>query len=72
MPSTRFQHHNSSSSVYEEVVVKGRGRPGSEELRDLIRRGKVRVLKPWDRALVEALHYPLGMGESEAIAGSQV
>ena len=55
-------------AVYEEVVVKGRGRPGSEELRDLIRRGKVGVLKPRNRALVEALHDPLGMGESEAIA----
>ena len=55
-------------AVYEEVVVKGRGRPGSEELGDLIRRGKVRVLKPRDRVLVEALHDPLGMGGSEAIA----
>ncbi|MEB3786920.1 MAG: DUF3368 domain-containing protein [Desulfurococcales archaeon] len=55
-------------AVYEEVVVKGHGRPGSEELGDLIRRGKVRVLKPRNRALVEALHDPLGMGESEAMA----
>ena len=28
----------------------------------------MRVLKPRDRALVEALHDPLGMGESETIA----
>ena len=55
-------------AVYEEVVVKGRGRPGSKELEDLIRRGKVRVLKPRNRALAEVLHDPLGMGESEAIA----
>ncbi|MCE4608956.1 MAG: DUF3368 domain-containing protein [Desulfurococcales archaeon] len=55
-------------AVYEEVVVKGRNRPGSEELRDLIHRGKVRVLKPRNTALVEALNDPLGMGESEAIA----
>ena len=55
-------------AVYEEVVVKGHGRPGSEELRDLIHRGKVRVLKPRNTTLVEALHDPLGMGESEAIA----
>ncbi len=55
-------------AVYEEVVVKGHGRPGSEELKDLIHQGKVRVLKPRNTALVEALHDPLGMGESEAIA----
>ena len=55
-------------AVYEEVVVKGCGRPGSEELKDLIHQGKVRVLKPRNTALVEALHDPLGMGESEAIA----
>jgi len=55
-------------AVYEEVVVKGRGRPGSKELETLINRGKVKVLTPQNRALVEALHDPLGMGESEAIA----
>ena len=55
-------------AVYEEVVVKGRSKPGSEELRDLIHRGKVRVLKPRNTALVEALNDPLGIGESEAIA----
>ncbi len=55
-------------AVYEEVVVRGRSRPGSGELEDLSRRGKVKVLAARDRALVEALHDPLGMGESEAIA----
>ncbi|MCE4620800.1 MAG: DUF3368 domain-containing protein [Desulfurococcales archaeon] len=55
-------------AVYEEVVVKGRGRPGSGLLEDLARQGKVKVLAARDRALVEALHDPLGMGESEAIA----
>ncbi len=55
-------------AVYEEVVVKGRDRPGSGELEDLARQGKVKVLAARDRALVEALHDPLGMGESEAIA----
>ena len=49
-------------AVYEEVVARGRGRPGSRELEDLAGRGKVRVLEPRDRALVEALHDPLGMG----------
>jgi len=55
-------------AVYEEVVVKGRSRPGSRELEELVRRGKVKVLLPRDKALVEALHDPLGMGESETIA----
>ncbi|GBF09064.1 predicted nucleic acid-binding protein [Aeropyrum pernix] len=55
-------------AVYEEVVTKGRSRPGSKELETLINQGKVKVLAPKNRALVEALHDPLGMGESEAIA----
>ena len=55
-------------AVYEEVVAKGRGRPGSKELETLVNQGKVKVLTPQNRALVEALHDPLGMGESEAIA----
>ena len=55
-------------AVYEEVVVRGRGRPGSRELEELARQGKVKVLVPRDIVLVEALHDPLGMGESEAIA----
>ncbi|BAN90050.1 DUF3368 domain-containing protein [Aeropyrum camini] len=55
-------------AVYGEVVAKGRGRPGSKELEILINQGKVKVLAPQDRALVEALHDPLGIGESEAIA----
>jgi len=55
-------------AVYEEVVVKGESRPGSRELEKLVNRGKVKVLVPRDRMLVEALHDPLGIGESEAIA----
>ena len=55
-------------AVYEEIVTRGHGRPGLKELEDLIRQGKVKVLTPRDRALVEALHDPLGMGESEAIS----
>jgi predicted nucleic acid-binding protein len=55
-------------AVYEEVVVKGRSRPGSKELKSLIGQGKVKVLASQNKALIEALHDPLGMGESEAIA----
>jgi len=55
-------------AVYEEVAIKGRGRPGSKELEDLVHQGKIEVLTPRDRALAEALHDPLGMGESETIA----
>ena len=55
-------------AVYEEVVVRGRGRPGSRELGELVQQSKVRLLSPRDRVLVEALHDPLGLGEAEAIA----
>jgi len=55
-------------AVYEEVVVRGRGRPGSRELEELVHQGKVKLLAPRDQALVKALHDPLGLGEAEAIA----
>ncbi len=55
-------------AVYEEVVARGRGRPGSRELEELVQQGKVKLLSPRDRVLVEALHDPLGLGEAEAIA----
>lgn len=54
-------------AVYEEVAVRGCGRPGSRELEELVRQGKVKHLSPRDRALIEALHDPLGLGEAEAI-----
>ncbi len=54
--------------VYKEVVVKGRGKPGSQELEILIQQNRIRLLDPRSRAVVEALHDPLGMGEAEAIA----
>ena len=44
--------------VYGEVVARGHGRPGSKE----------KVLTPRNKALVEAPHDTLGIGESEAIA----
>ncbi len=47
----------------------GSGRPGSEELKGLIRtKDNVKVLKAKNRKLVELLHDLLGWGESEAIA----
>ncbi len=54
-------------AVYEEAVVRGAGRPGSRELRGLVESGRVELLAPKDRWLVEALHDPLGLGEAEAI-----
>ncbi|AEM38526.1 hypothetical protein Pyrfu_0657 [Pyrolobus fumarii 1A] len=56
------------SAVYDEVVIRGQGRPGSEELEMLVQQGKARLLSPGDKRLVEALHDPLGLGEAEAIA----
>jgi predicted nucleic acid-binding protein len=56
------------NAVYEEVVVRGRNRPGSMELKSLVNQGRVKVLAPRDKALVEALHDPLGIGEAEAVA----
>ena len=33
-------------AVYEEVAVRGCGRPGSRELEELVRQGKVKLLSP--------------------------
>jgi predicted nucleic acid-binding protein len=55
-------------AVYEEVAVRGHGRPGSRELEALAGHSRVRILTPRNRALVEELRDTLGVGESEAIA----
>jgi len=57
-------------AVYEEVVVKGRGRPGSRELEELVHQGKVKLLASRDQALVKALHDLLGLGEAEGYRAS--
>jgi predicted nucleic acid-binding protein len=53
------------TAVYEEVVVKGAGKPGSGEIRQAtwIETRKVR-----DRAVVAQFRTILGAGESEVIA----
>ncbi len=55
-------------AVYKEVVVKGRGKPGSQELEILVQQNRARLLAPRSSVVVEALHDPLGLGEAEAIA----
>jgi len=47
-------------AVYDEVVVKSRGRPGSNELETLISQGKVKFSTPENSSLLEALHDPPG------------
>ena len=55
-------------AVYDEVSVRGSGRPGSTELEELVERtGNVEIRSPRGRLAVESLHDPLGLGESEAI-----
>ena len=55
-------------AVYDEVSIRGSGRPGSTELEELVERtGNVKIRSPRDRLVVESLHDPLGLGESEAI-----
>ncbi|WP_339134930.1 MAG: hypothetical protein WGN25_16635 [Candidatus Electrothrix sp. GW3-4] len=51
-------------AVYHEVVIKGKGRPGAEEVKnsDWIERRKAK-----NRLAVKALRMSLGPGESEAI-----
>ncbi len=55
------------SAVYKEVV-KGRNKPGSQELEILVQQDRIRLLPPSSTAVAKALHDPLGLGEAEAIA----
>jgi len=52
-------------AVYEEIVARGHGRPGTKELGDLARQGKIKILTPQDMALVEALHDPFQLLDPE-------
>lgn len=54
-------------AVYEEVVVKGRGEPGSVETESVIREGWLSLKDIKDRVAVDALTTTLGRGESEVI-----
>ena len=51
-------------SVYHEVVIEGRGRPGSEEVREA---SWIRVVEIRDRPLKRLLQFLLDEGESEVI-----
>jgi len=55
-------------AVYDEVVIRGQGKSGSQELERLIRLGQVKLFPPKDSGVIEMLHEFLGLGESEAIA----
>ena len=54
-------------AVYEEVVVKGRGEPGSNETESAVRDGWISIRAVNDEIAVNALRTSLGRGESEVI-----
>ena len=54
-------------AVYEEVVVKGRGEPGSNETESAVRDGWISIKAVNDEIAVNALRTSLGRGESEVI-----
>jgi predicted nucleic acid-binding protein len=54
-------------SVYQEVVVKGKDRPGSQETEDAITEEWVKKLSAKDRLAVKGMLSSLGEGEAEAI-----
>lgn len=54
-------------AVYEEVVVKGRGEPGSNETESAVRDGWMSIRAVNDEIAVNALRTSLGRGESEVI-----
>ena len=55
-------------AVYDEVCLNGSGLTGDKPLREAVSVGKVKVIRPCDRRLVEALIDPLGKGEAESLA----
>ena len=54
-------------AVYEEVVVKGRGEPGSGEAEAALKDGWILMKDVNDRTAIDALKAILGKGESEVI-----
>jgi predicted nucleic acid-binding protein len=54
-------------AVYEEVVIEGKGEPGSEETKRAIKDGWIIRKCAADRIAVQALSSTLGEGESEVI-----
>ena len=59
-----FQRITIAQAVWDEVVVNGLGRPGSQEVAQA---DWIDVQKPIDRLAVEALRLSLGPGESESM-----
>ncbi|MBU4425451.1 MAG: DUF3368 domain-containing protein [Desulfobacterales bacterium] len=55
------------SAVYDEVVVKGRGEPGSGETEAALKDGWILMKDVNDRTAIDALKAILGKGESEVI-----
>jgi predicted nucleic acid-binding protein len=54
-------------SVYEEVVVKGKGEPGSGETESALKHGWISMRDVNDRTAIDALKAILGKGDSEVI-----
>ena len=54
-------------AVYEEVVVRGKGEPGSNETESAVRDGWITIKAVDDKIAVNALRTNLGRGESEII-----
>jgi len=54
-------------AVYNEVVVDGKGEPGSEEMEIAIKEGWISRIKVKDEVAVKALTSILGKGEAEVI-----
>jgi uncharacterized protein len=52
-------------AVYEDIVVRGAGKPGSQEVQQS---SWIRRLSVQDRALIDRLPHKLHLGEREAIA----
>ena len=61
----RFSEILIPQAVWQEVVVKGKGQPGAQEIKSS---GWIKVEKVKDRSLVRLLQVSLDEGESEAIA----
>ena len=59
-----FSHIFIPQAVYQEVVIRGEGRPGSKEV---LSANWIKVHNISDRLAVDALRLQLGIGESEAI-----
>jgi len=63
-----FSQITIAPGVFEEVILRGRGKPGAEEISQAVKEGWIEVAETNGEELVRALEIELDRGEAETLA----